>query len=236
MRSAAPVPFAALLVMAGSGTRFGGSVPKVQVELGGEPLWRVGARTLAGVPGCVGLVLVVAAGAEEAVRSAAAPLPGVRVVRGGPRRQDSVRLGLAALPAEARVVAVHDAARPLVAAGHAAAVVEAADRHGAALLAVPARDTVKRVDAAGRVTATLDRSELWLAQTPQCFRVELLRAAHAAAERDGVDVTDDAALVERGGGEVRVVRGDPWNLKVTEPDDLVVVRALAAQRGAADAP
>jgi 2-C-methyl-D-erythritol 4-phosphate cytidylyltransferase len=109
------------------------------------------------------------------------------------------------------------------------AVAEAA-RTGAALVAAPARDTIKRVKD-GRIVDTLDRSELWLAQTPQCFRLDLIRTAHEAAERGGWDVTDDCALLERLGHAVAVVRGDAWNFKITEPEDLVAAEAFLARRG-----
>jgi 2-C-methyl-D-erythritol 4-phosphate cytidylyltransferase len=221
--------------MAGRGRRFGAGVPKVYLDLAGEPMWRRPARLLAGLPGCVGIVLVVEAERVEEV-AAGAEIAGARVVAGGARRQDSVRAGLAALHGvigEAEVVAVHDAARPLVDARTALLAISAAREHGAALVAAPARDTVKRVDDDGRVTETLDRDALRFAQTPQAFRVDLLRAAHARALADGIEATDDAALVEATGGDVRVVPGPTWNLKVTEPEDLVVAEALLRARGEA---
>jgi 2-C-methyl-D-erythritol 4-phosphate cytidylyltransferase len=232
-RAEDPVDFAAVLVMAGTGVRLGGDVPKAFVELAGLPLWRRAAGTLASVPGCRALVLVVPKDRIEAVAREAADLPvPATVVAGGARRQDSVRAGLDAAPADVAVVAIHDAARPLLTRETALAVVREAARCGAALAAVPVRDTLKRVAADGTVEATVDRAGLWHAQTPQAFRPEVARAAHAEAARRGLEATDDAALVEvLGIAPVRVVRGDPWNFKVTEPPDRAAAEALLARSG-----
>lgn len=137
-------------------------------------------------------------------------------VAGGATRSDSVRAGLAKVPAEAAIVVVHDAARPLAAGSLFAAVIDAV-RAGAdgAVPGLPVPDTLKRVDR-DRVVATVDRDGLVAVQTPQAFRAAVLRAAHSA----GGDATDDAALVEAAGGTVVVVPGDPANVKVTTPEDL----------------
>ncbi len=235
MSPAAPLPpFAVVLVMAGSGTRFGGDVPKVFVPLAGRPLWRHAASVLSSLPGCVTTVLVTAAERVSEVRAAAADLRATVVVAGGARRQDSVRLGLAAVPEGVEIVAVHDAARPLVDRDVALRVIRGAAEHGAALAAVPARDTIKQVEADGRVVGTLDRRRLWIAQTPQAFRLELLRRAHEEAGRRGLNVTDDAALVEELGHPVHVSQGHPWNQKVTEAADLHVAEALLLARRAVE--
>lgn len=140
------------------------------------------------------------------------------VVVGGERRADSVRAGLAAVPDDAEVIVVHDAARPLAGAGLFAAVIGAVRAGAAAAIpGSPVTDTIKRV-IDGRVAETLDRSELVAVQTPQAFRADLLRWAHAS----GADATDDAALVEAAGGEVIVVPGEPTNLKITYAHDLQV--------------
>lgn len=227
-----PPSFAAILVMAGSGSRFGGPVPKVFVELAGRPLWRHAARALAGTPGCRRLVLVTSEDRVEDVRRDAQDLSAACVVAGGATRQESVRNGLAAVDEPVEVVAVHDAARPLVRPETISRAVAAAAAKGAALVAVPVTDTIKEVDGLGFVCGTPDRSRLWRAQTPQCFRTAILVRAHEQALRDGTVATDDAALVERLGHPIALVRGDPWNLKVTEPGDLAVAEALLAARGA----
>jgi 2-C-methyl-D-erythritol 4-phosphate cytidylyltransferase len=151
-------------------------------------------------------------------------------VAGGAERQDSVRCGLEALPAEVTHVAVHDAARPLVRPGDVTRVVRAARSCGAALLAVPVRDTIKRVES-GRVVATPPRSECYAAQTPQVFRIDWLRDALAKADADGVRGTDDASLVERLGVAVEVVEGDPANLKITSAEDLALAEVWLRRRG-----
>jgi 2-C-methyl-D-erythritol 4-phosphate cytidylyltransferase len=153
-------------------------------------------------------------------------------VAGGAERQDSVRCGLAALPGEVTHVAVHDAARPLVRPRDVSQVVRAARSCGAALLAVPVRDTIKRVQA-GVVVGTPPRSECYAAQTPQVFRIDWLREAFAKADADGVRATDDAALVERLGVTVEVVEGDPGNLKITTADDLALAEVSLRRRGEA---
>lgn len=216
--------------MAGSGSRFGGPVPKVFADLGGRPIWRHAAATLAGLASCRRVILVVAAEYEADVRDAAADMPLARVVAGGERRQDSVRHGLAGLDVAVDVVAVHDAARPLLRAATALEAIQVAADRGAALVAVPVSDTVKEVAPDGVVVGTPDRSRLWRAQTPQCFRTELLLRAHEQALRDGIAATDDAALVELLGHAVPVVQGEAWNLKVTEPEDLTVAQALLDRR------
>ena len=148
--------------------------------------------------------------------------PGSGGVEGGATRSESVRNGLAAVPNDAEVIIVHDAARPLASAALFAAVVDAV-REGAdgAIPVVPVTDTIKRVDG-GRVIATLDRDALVAVQTPQAFRAEVLRKAHAG----GGEATDDASLVESVGGTVVVVPGDPANIKVTTAHDLRLAEAL----------
>jgi 2-C-methyl-D-erythritol 4-phosphate cytidylyltransferase/2-C-methyl-D-erythritol 2,4-cyclodiphosphate synthase len=144
-----------------------------------------------------------------------------RVVVGGARRQDSVRAGLAAVPADVTVVLVHDAARPFVDTALIDRVIDAAARTGAAVPAVAARDTVKRVPGPGRLVAgTLPREEIWLAQTPQGFRRDVLEDA-VALGASGVEATDEAMLVERAGRPVEVVMGDDRNGKITTTDDVM---------------
>ena len=206
----------AIVVAAGSGSRFG--KPKQYEPLAGKRVldWSLAAAQAA----CDGVVLVVPpARADDAE-------PVDAVVAGAETRSGSVRAGLAAVPDDADVVAVHDAARPLATAALFDAAV-AAVRAGAqgAICAVPVTDTVKRV-ADGAVAETLDRRYLVAVQTPQAFDAAALRAAHAA----GPEATDDAAVIEAAGGRVVVVDGDPHNLKITNPDDLAVAAALLERR------
>ena len=201
-----------IVVAGGSGRRFG--APKQFSVLGGRPVleWAVDACR----PFSEGIVLVV----PPDVADADAPLHGAdALVAGGDTRADSVRRGLAAVPAEADVVLVHDAARPLATPAVFAAVITAVVDEGAdaAVPGVPVRDTIKEVDDAHNVTATLDRAALVAVQTPQGFRADVLRRAH---QQGMTNATDDAVLVEALGGRVRVVPGDPGNLKITTTDDL----------------
>jgi 2-C-methyl-D-erythritol 4-phosphate cytidylyltransferase len=202
----------------------GGSTGKAFLPLEGVPLVLYSLRTLGALPGMLSLVLVVGAGDEQRTADMLQqygpwPVP-VRVARGGAERQDSVAAGLALVDGGADLVAVHDAARPFVSPSAVQACVDAAARTGAAILALPARDTVKLVGADDSITRTIDRQTIWLAQTPQVFRSHLLRQAYEQAQRDGLVATDDAALIERLGITVCVVRGEATNLKITTPDDL----------------
>lgn len=212
-----------VVVAAGAGTRLGAEVPKALVEVGGVPLVRHAVSTAVRARD-VGWVVVAAPPTHvEAVREAVEPvcraagLP-LTVVPGGAHRGESVLAGVQALPESAEVVLVHDAARALTPVEVFDRVSAAVDAdHPAVVPGVPVVDTVKQIDAAGRVLATPDRGALRLVQTPQGFLREVLLAAHAA---HGSDATDDAALVERLGRAAYVVEGDPRALKVTTPSDL----------------
>jgi len=211
----------AIVVAGGSGSRFGDTVPKQFLELAGLRLidWALAAADAA----CDGVVAVLPAAHLDATLA-----PGVKPVAGGPTRSASVRAGLAAVPDDAGVIVVHDAARPLADPFLFARVI-AAVRAGAdgAVPGVPVADTIKRVDpSAGLVLETLDRPALRTIQTPQAFAAAVLRRAHA----DGAEATDDAALVEAAGGRVVVVEGDPANLKISGPDDLVRAEDLLIRR------
>lgn len=227
---------AALVLAAGRGVRLGADVPKAFVALGGSTLLERSIRALAASPAVDRVLPVLPPGGAPGwagVCDALGDLPGLlEPVPGGEERQDSVRAGLDALAADVGLVAVHDAARALVRPEDVTRVVEAARRGGAALLALPARDTIKRVRD-GRVLETPPREECWTAQTPQVFRTELLRQALEKAEAEGFLGTDDAQLVERLGVAVEVVEGSPDNVKVTGPEDLPVAERLLAARGGA---
>jgi 2-C-methyl-D-erythritol 4-phosphate cytidylyltransferase len=208
-----------VVVAAGGGRRFGG--PKQFASVGGRPLvdWSLSAaRAVAD-----GVVLVVPAHSDGAGDGAGDDHGADAVVPGGTTRAASVRAGLEAVPDEAEIIVVHDGARPLAGADLFRSVVEAVEAGApAAVPALALADTVKRVDQSGVVLSTVDRRDLVAVQTPQAFRAEVLRRAHRAAG----DATDDAGLVEALGATVRVVPGDPRNLKVTTPADLDIVRAL----------
>jgi 2-C-methyl-D-erythritol 4-phosphate cytidylyltransferase len=214
-----------IVVAGGSGRRFGQL--KQYALLDGRPVlqWAVAAcRT-----GSAGVVLVVPVGGGDHDSHGADA-----VVAGGPTRADSVRCGLAAVPADAAVIVVHDAARPLASPALFAAVVAAVTDGGAdgAVPGVAPSDTIKAVDDSGRVTGTLDRATLVAVQTPQAFRAEVLRRAHDGAS---TSATDDAMVVEALGGTVQVVPGEPGNLKITDPGDLGAAERLLAAREAREA-
>jgi 2-C-methyl-D-erythritol 4-phosphate cytidylyltransferase len=227
---------------AGRGERLGPGAPKALRTLGGVPMLVHAVRALASAR-AVDLVMVAAP--EDGVADVRAllaehglvdPAPGragAVVVAGGDSRQDSVARALHALPDDIDVVLVHDAARPLVPVSLvdevAAAVRGGAD---AVVPGLPVADTIKSVDAADVVSATLDRSALRAIQTPQGFRRSTLSQAHAAADPDA-PATDDAGLVERLGGKVVVVPGHEEAFKVTRPIDLVLAEAVLARRRAA---
>ena len=160
-----------------------------------------------------------AADPPEYLRGSSKP---IQIVSGGERRQDSVGHAFAAVADRADIVAVHDAARPLVTDAVIRRTIEAAADHGAAIAAIRARDTVKRSDDNATIVETLRREEIYLAQTPQAFRTSVLREALALAD----DATDEAALAERAGHKVRLVEGDPRNLKVTTPEDFAMAEHL----------
>lgn len=216
---------AALVLAAGRGERLGGPVPKAFVLLRGRTLLARSVETLVSSPAVDWVIPVVGGGDLDRFRKLNLSHGKLlEPVVGGDERQDSTRAGLAALPDAARWVAVHDAARCLVGADDVRRVVDAARTHGAALLAHPARDTIKRVSR-GVVVESPPRRECWVAQTPQVFRVDLLREGLAKASTEGFVGTDDAQLVERLGVDVRVVEGDPRNIKITVPGDLAVAEA-----------
>ncbi len=225
---------AAIVLAAGRSTRMG-SEDKLWADLGGEPV--IG-RALSGMAGLEELRLLVIVAPEvlhERLAGLVPPREGleVRCVAGGRRRQDSVAAGLEAVP-EADWVLVHDGARPLVTATLAANVLAAAREHGAAIPALAVADTLKRVDQGEkptegeRILETVDRGPMRAAQTPQAFAADRLRAAHVVEQGEA---TDDASMIEAGGGTVMAIEGDPANLKVTRPIDLVLARALLADRG-----
>jgi 2-C-methyl-D-erythritol 4-phosphate cytidylyltransferase len=222
---------AAIIVAAGSGQRFG-SVGKSFALTSGVPMawWSLAAAAEA--PSIDEIVLVCGEHSQAAalalldVFDSAKPL---RVALGGERRQDSALAGIVATSATVDVIAVHDAARPLVTAELFERAVEAAYDFGAAIVAVPISDTIKRI-ANDVVRETVPREDLIAVQTPQAFRKSLLLDAFASAEASGRTVTDEATLIEWFGHAVHVVPGRSDNIKVTYPSDLVVADALLEAR------
>jgi 2-C-methyl-D-erythritol 4-phosphate cytidylyltransferase len=235
----------AILPAAGMGTRMGADSPKQFRLLDGMPVVIFTLRRLAACP-MVGEFLIATRGDEvEALKTriAAERLPRpVRVLEGGDTRQESVDKALAEVPKKTELILVHDAVRPLVTRDQVERVIAEAERCGAAILGIPAMDTVKEVKRASLpedvalITATIPRERVVLAQTPQVFRSALLREAFARAAADGFTASDEAALVERLGHNVHVVLGSERNLKITRPGDLEIAEFyLSRERVAAEA-
>jgi 2-C-methyl-D-erythritol 4-phosphate cytidylyltransferase len=217
------VSAAAVIVAAGSGRRIGGE-PKQFRMLGPAPLLAWSCHALARNEGISELVVVVPTGVAVAPPGWLTDLCDI-VVEGGPTRRDSVGLGLAGMSGEHDSVLVHDGARPFLSARLIGLVLEAC-REGPAIPGLPLTDTVKLIGEGGLVLSTLDRDRLRAVQTPQGFPLELLRTLHEQSPHDGPEATDDAFLAESVGIPVRIVPGDPLNLKVTTGADLALAEWL----------
>ncbi len=217
----------AIIAAAGEGRRLGAAVPKQLLDIDGRSILEHSVAAFASHDRVDDVIVVlppalVAAPPEWMVESRAT----VRVVAGGSRRQDSVANAFDRVAPESDVILVHDAARPFVSPDLISRSIDAAVEHGAAIAAVPASDTVKRVEGEGRqavIVGTIPRDQVYLAQTPQAFRRDVLGAA-VALGRTGVEATDEAMLAERAGHRVHVVEGDPANVKITTARDLEAAR------------
>lgn len=225
-----------VLVAAGRSTRMGSAevVRKPFLVLRGRTVIEHAADVFDAIPAVREIVIVGHADDLGRLRALSKSSPALRKVRaivaGGEQRSDSVRAGLAACDPVCQLVAVHDAARPLVARATVEAAIELAGQRGAALVAVPVADTIKTSSDGRHATGTLDRSHLWAAQTPQVFRLELLRELAERAQADGFRPTDEAALHERYVGPIPIVRGTPLNLKLSTPEDLELLTAILLVR------
>jgi 2-C-methyl-D-erythritol 4-phosphate cytidylyltransferase / 2-C-methyl-D-erythritol 2,4-cyclodiphosphate synthase len=221
-------PVYALVVAAGRGSRFGGDLPKQYLPLGGAPVLRHAVAALAGHPRVAHVLVAIRPEDRARFDGAVAGLPVLPPVAGGATRQDSVRLGLEALAAHRpRHVLIHDGARPFPDAALIDRVIGGLDQAPAAIPCLPLRDTVKCAGD-GVIRATVDRSNLWRAQTPQGFRFDAILAAHRAA--DGHELTDDSAVAEAAGLSPLLVAGSEDNLKVTTAEDLAAAERLVAAR------
>ena len=219
-----------ILPAAGRGKRMGAGVNKLLLKLEGIPTLIHTLLVFDQDKQCDSIILVVNQDEQQEIEELLETYSikkTVVFVSGGAERQQSVKNGLEA--ADSGLVLVHDAARPFITLGHVGELVEAAEHEGAAVLAVPVKDTVKRVEE-GYVLETIERSSLWAVQTPQAFRIPLLREAHKKAEKEGFFGTDDASLVERLGHRVSVVYGDYNNIKLTTKEDLIFAEAIIRQR------
>jgi 2-C-methyl-D-erythritol 4-phosphate cytidylyltransferase len=224
---------AAILPASGLGTRMGAETPKQFLELDGTPIVMHSLRRIAS---CALVTDIILATRGDVVESLQASIQAekftqpVRVVRGGDSRQESVAQALKEVSADAEIILVHDAVRPFVTVEQITRVIEEARKCKAAILGIPAMDTVKEVKRASLpedvalIIGTIPRERVVLAQTPQAFSAKLLKEAFARAEADGVNASDEAGLVERLGHDVHVVLGSERNIKITRPADMELAR------------
>jgi 2-C-methyl-D-erythritol 4-phosphate cytidylyltransferase len=219
----------AIVPAGGAGKRMGDPVPKQYREIGGRPVL---IRTLQKLDLCLEIKEVVVAVASEFIGQIEDVLAAwkiekvTRVVAGGKERHDSVRNALVHAPEQAELILIHDSVRPFVTVQKIAESIEAARQYGAAILAVPSRNTIKEVRD-GCVVRTLDRSLFWQVQTPQVFKKSWIVEAYQKADADALPVTDDAVLVEKLGHRVHVVHGEESNIKITHPEDWMLAQVLA---------
>lgn len=232
MTESGAVKGAALIVAAGAGKRMGTATRKQYLALAGDPILF---HTLRAFEACAAITAITLVAPVDELDWVAAnildPLKlktPVTLCPGGRERQDSVRLGLDTIDPVHHLVAIHDGVRPLVHPRQIEACLSAAENHGAAILAVPVADTLKKSGPRQMIQETVARESIWQAQTPQSFDLDLIRKAHQEALRDGIYGTDDAALVERMGLPVHLVPGSRRNIKVTTPEDLVLAEAFLA--------
>lgn len=219
----------AIIVAAGKGIRMGPNTDKLFLELNGRPVIAHTWGTFDRAPSVDEIILVVRDGMQPVFTRLAQECgfrKPFRLVPGGKERQDSVWNGLEALPADAEIVAIQDAARPCTTPELIAATIDAARQVGAAVAAKPLVDTVKESQDGQFVARTLDRSRLWAVQTPQTFRVEIIRRALGEVRQRGLMVTDDTAACELIGQPVKLVASGAPNPKVTRPEDLAYIELL----------
>jgi len=224
----------AVVPAGGTGKRMGAGAPKQFLMLGGVPMMVHTLRALERAPSVTDVVLVVPKEEQARALSEVVERHGLKkvlkVVPGGATRQESVHHGLHEVAEDVEIVVVHDAVRPFVTPDLIERSIEAARKHGGAIAAVPMKDTPKQAGPDGLIQRTLDRHELWLAQTPQTFRRALVVEAYRKAEIEHVHGTDDAALVERLGHKVGLVEGSWENIKITTPEDMILAEAILAAK------
>lgn len=220
----------AIIVAAGKGIRLKGALRKQYIALDGVPILR---HTLNKFDSCerVNQIVVVVPKADvdfcrNEILMTAELQKEVYLVGGGAERQDSVFIGLKTIESDNGIVLIHDGVRPFVRQSHLVACINNAAEFGACILGIPAFDTVKKVSSKNQITQTLKREKLWLAQTPQAFELKLIKKAHEAAKQEGFIGTDDASLVERLGGTVKIIPGSRNNIKITDQSDLTLAQAL----------
>ncbi len=224
----------AIILAAGRGTRMNQNINKMFLPLKGKPLIAHTLEVFYSLDIIQGIVLVVSPGEEDMMREKVLdvypPKKPIKLVCGGAERQHSVYNGLKDLPSDTQLVAIHDGARPLITPQVIERSFEVAKKWGAAVAGMPVKDTIKLVDASGKVKDTPDRNYLWLVQTPQTFSYPLIMEAHDKATRDNFLATDDSSLVERLGRDVYMIEGGYENLKITTPEDIAIAEGILTAR------
>lgn len=224
---------AVIVPCAGQGQRLGGSVAKQFMTLGNKPILAYTLECLEKHPRIERIILAVPKDWVQRVQTEVLQpysfLKVTNVVVGGATRQASVAQGLAVLEQWQGPVLIHDGVRPLLEAEVIDRVIESVQKYGSGVAALPVTDTIKKADSQGWVQSTLPRQDLWQIQTPQGFWLKELQLAYAAAEQRGIQATDDAALLEALGKPVRLVKGDIWNIKITYPQDIGLMKARLYQ-------
>jgi 2-C-methyl-D-erythritol 4-phosphate cytidylyltransferase len=225
---------AAVVPAGGSGTRMGADVPKQFLLLGGVPMLLHSLRVFDRAPSVDTVILVVPRDERRRALTDVIERYGVKkvqkVIAGGETRQQSVYNGLKETDPDVEIVVVHDAVRPFVTEDLIEQSIEAARKGSGAIVAVPMKDTPKQAGLDRQIQRTLDRNQLWMAQTPQTFRRDVLLEAYEKAATENLQATDDAALVERLGHKVGIVAGSWENIKITTSEDLIIAEAILASR------
>ncbi|WP_020404624.1 2-C-methyl-D-erythritol 4-phosphate cytidylyltransferase [Gracilimonas tropica] len=222
-----------IIPAAGSGVRLGHDIPKPFIRIGDKTILEHTVSRFTALPNLKQVIVATSKNYISTVRNMKVNIPegiDLIVVEGGEERQFSIHNALSEVSVDIELIAVHDAVRPFIRTKLIAQCCEVAAEVGGAIIGVPAKDTIKKVDASGKIIATPDRSELWQAQTPQVFRKSLLTEAYDSAMEAGFFGTDDASLVERIGGVVKMVEGDRENLKITYPVDLKIAELILGEQ------
>ena len=220
----------AIITAGGSGKRMGSKTAKQYIEVKGRPIIVHTLDRFKEADFIDEVIIVVPPSDVQSFRESIIESygfsPAWKVVAGGDERQNSVKNGLDAVSADSEIVVIHDGVRPFVTNDMIKRSVDAAVLYGAGVVAMPLKETVKKVGSDKSIRETVDRSSLWGAQTPQTFRTKLIKSAFEKAQHDGFIGTDDAMLVERLGMGVKVIEGDYHNIKITTPEDICVAEAI----------